>query len=107
MVQVFGPERPAVLARELTKTFETSRAATLQELHDWLLADDNQQRGEFVLLLHGRTVSGTQAIEAADRRVLEVLLGELPLKQAAALASKITGVPKNRLYDLGLELKNG
>jgi 16S rRNA (cytidine1402-2'-O)-methyltransferase len=58
-------------------------------------------------LLHGRTVSGTQAIEAADRRVLEVLLGELPLKQAAALASKITGVPKNRLYDLGLELKNG
>jgi 16S rRNA (cytidine1402-2'-O)-methyltransferase len=107
MVQVFGPDRRAVLARELTKTFETSRAGTLQELHDWLLGDDNQQRGEFVLLLHGRPVSGTREIEAADRRVLEVLLGELPLKQAAALASRITGVPKNRLYSYGLELKNG
>jgi 16S rRNA (cytidine1402-2'-O)-methyltransferase len=93
-----------VLARELTKTFETSRDGSLQELHDWLLEDDNQQRGEFVIMVHGRT-GQPDSIDAADRHVLEVLLEELPLKQAAALAAKITGVPRNRLYDSGLELK--
>jgi 16S rRNA (cytidine1402-2'-O)-methyltransferase len=105
MVASLGGERQAVLARELTKTFETSRGGSLQELHDWLLADDNQQRGEFVIMVHGRS-SQPDSIDAADRHVLEVLLQELPLKQAAALAAKITGLPRNRLYDYGLELKN-
>jgi 16S rRNA (cytidine1402-2'-O)-methyltransferase len=47
-----------------------------------------------------------QALDEAARRTFEVLLGRLPLRQAAALAAEITGVPKNRLYDYGLELKN-
>jgi 16S rRNA (cytidine1402-2'-O)-methyltransferase len=105
MVATLGGEREAVLARELTKTFETTRGGSLQELHDWLLADDNQQRGEFVIMVHGRS-GQPDSIDAADRHVLEVLLQELPLKQAAALAAKITGLPRNRLYDYGLELKN-
>jgi 16S rRNA (cytidine1402-2'-O)-methyltransferase len=104
MVATLGGKRQAVLARELTKTFETSRGGSLQELHDWLLADDNQQRGEFVIMVHGRS-GQPDSIDAADRRVLEVLLQELPLKQAAALAAKITGLPRNRLYDYGLEMK--
>jgi len=104
MVASLGGERQAVLARELTKTFETTRGGSLQELHDWLLADDNQQRGEFVIMVHGRS-GQPDSIDAADRHVLEVLLQELPLKQAAALAAKITGLPRNRLYDYGLELK--
>jgi 16S rRNA (cytidine1402-2'-O)-methyltransferase len=105
MVATLGGEREAVLARELTKTFETTRGGSLQELHDWLLEDDNQQRGEFVIMVHGRS-GQPDSIDAADRHVLEVLLQELPLKQAAALAAKITGLPRNRLYDYGLELKN-
>jgi 16S rRNA (cytidine1402-2'-O)-methyltransferase len=105
MLTVFGGERPAVLARELTKTFETSRDGTLQELLDWLLGDDNQQRGEFVIMLHGRPEPATEELGAGERKVLELLLEELPLKQAASLASRITGVAKNRLYDYGLELK--
>ena len=104
MVATLGDERQAVLARELTKTFETTRGGSLQELHDWLLADDNQQRGEFVIMVHGKS-GQPESIDAAARHVLQVLLQELPLKQAAALAAKITGLPRNRLYDYGLELK--
>ncbi len=106
MVTVLGGERAAVLVRELTKTFETSRGGTLQELLDWLLGDDNQQRGEFVIMLHGRSERDAEGLDAGQRKVLEVLLEELPLKQATSLAAKITGVARNRLYDYGLELKN-
>ena len=107
MATMIGGEREAVIARELTKTFETSRGGTLRELLDWLLGDNNQQRGEFVIMLHGRPERAADELHSGDRRVLEVLLEELPLKQAASLAARITGVPKNRLYDAGLELKNG
>jgi 16S rRNA (cytidine1402-2'-O)-methyltransferase len=106
MVTVLGGERPAVLVRELTKTFETSQGGTLQELLDWLLGDADQQRGEFVIMLHGRPDRDAEELDAGERKVLEVLLEELPLKQAASLAAKITGVSRNRLYDYGLELKN-
>ena len=107
MATMIGGEREAVIARELTKTFETSRGGTLRELLDWLQGDNNQQRGEFVIMLHGRPERAADELHSGDRRVLEVLLEELPLKQAASLAARITGVPKNRLYDAGLELKNG
>ena len=107
MATMIGGEREAVIARELTKTFETSRGGTLRDLLDWLQGDNNQQRGEFVIMLHGRPERAADELHSGDRRVLEVLLEELPLKQAASLAARITGVPKNRLYDAGLELKNG
>ncbi len=103
MKSVLGADRPVVLARELTKAFETIRRAALGELVDWVAADSNQQRGECVLLVSGYSGGGELDIEA--RRVFELLNDELSLKQAASLAAKITGVKKNLLYQYGLEQK--
>ena len=104
MLAVFGGERPAAFARELTKQFETIRAGTLIELHDWIAGDENQQRGEIVILLHGREEKEDQVIGAEAERVLRILLAELPVKQAAALAAQITGLKKNQLYQYALGL---
>ncbi|WP_423814347.1 16S rRNA (cytidine(1402)-2'-O)-methyltransferase [Pseudomonas kuykendallii] len=104
MRAVFGDERQAVLARELTKTFETIKGLPLVELHEWIAADSNQQRGECVVLVSGwQAPEGEDAVGAEALRVLDLLLGELPLKRAAALAAEITGVRKNLLYQVALE----
>lgn len=104
LTTVFGPEREAVVARELTKTFETVHGAPLGELREWLREDPNQQRGEFVLLVAGASASAAEPEQVEAERVLEVLLAELPVKQAAKLAAELTGLPRNRLYSLALEL---
>ncbi|WP_439887595.1 16S rRNA (cytidine(1402)-2'-O)-methyltransferase [Pseudomonas sp. MBLB4123] len=104
MRAVFGDERPALLARELTKTFETLKGLPLGELCAWVAADSNQQRGECVVLVAGwQAPEGEEAISAEALRVLDLLLGEMPLKRAAALAAEITGVRKNLLYQAALE----
>ena len=104
MVAVFGAAREAVYARELTKQFETVRHATLDELVRWVVEDVNQQRGEIVVLIHGATpVEAKTGDDAA--RILRILVQELPVSQAAALAAEITGQKKNRLYELALQLK--
>ncbi len=103
MLGVFGPEREVVLARELTKTFETIRRDSLAGLLAWVEADSNQQRGECVLLLRGAPAA--TGLDGDARKTLEILLEELPLKQAAALAAKISGQKKNALYQYGLELQ--
>jgi 16S rRNA (cytidine1402-2'-O)-methyltransferase len=105
MAEVLGAERAAVVARELTKTFETIRAGALSELLDWLLGDARQQRGEFVIMVHGVAPAAELAMDPQAQQVLELLMQELPLKQAAALASKITGLAKNLCYQRALELK--
>ena len=97
-----GPLLP-VLARELTKTFETIRGAPLGELVEWVRSDPDQQRGECVLAVEGAPEADEDALDPAAERVLDVLLEELPVKQAAALAARITGLKKNRLYQLALE----
>ncbi len=102
---VFGPERPAVLARELTKQFETVRAAPLGELAAWVAGDANQQRGESVLLVRGAPPAEERGLDAEAERILRILLDELPVKQAAALAAAITGLKKNQLYQCALGLK--
>lgn len=103
---IFGADRPAVLCRELTKTFETLKGLPLGQLRAWVAGDSNQQRGECVLLVAGwQAPEGDQAVSAEVVRVLDLLLGELPLKRAAALAAEITGVRKNLLYQLALERK--
>jgi 16S rRNA (cytidine1402-2'-O)-methyltransferase len=94
-----------VLARELTKLHETIHRAPLRELHEWVASDSNQERGECVLMLHGAEAGDDIAAEQV--RVLRLLLEELPLKQAAALAAKITGAKKNALYDLALGWQRG
>lgn len=103
-VTVLGGERHITFARELTKTFETIHNCRLDQALDWLKADPNQQRGEFVLLVEGAPVKDEQAISPEVQRTLELLLAELPLKQAVKLAADITGVKKNALYEKALEL---
>ena len=104
MQSVFGDERPALLARELTKTFETLKDMPLAELAAWVAADSNQQRGECVVLVAGwQALEGNEAVSAEAMRVLNLLLAEMPLKRAAALAAEITGVRKNLLYQVALE----
>lgn len=104
MQVVFGDERPALLARELTKTFETLKGMPLAELAAWVAADSNQQRGECVVLVAGwQAPEGEEAVSAEAMRVLNLLLAEMPLKRAAALAAEITGVRKNLFYQIALE----
>lgn len=106
MRDVFGGERPALLARELTKTFETLQGLPLAELCQWVAADNNQQRGECVVLVAGwQAPEGEEAVSAEALRVLDLLMAEMPLKRAAALAAEITGVRKNLLYQVALERK--
>lgn len=104
---VFGSDRSAVLGRELTKTFETLKGLPLGALRAWVEADSNQQRGECVLVVGGwQAPEQDDAIDANARRVLHLLMSELPVKRAAALAAEITGVRKNLLYQLALQEKS-
>jgi len=103
---VFGGGRVAVLGRELTKTFETLKGLPLGQLRAWVEADSNQQRGECVVLVEGwHAPQDESAVSAESLRVLDLLLAEMPLKRAAAIAAEITGVRKNLLYQAALERK--
>ena len=104
LVSCFGTDRQAVLARELTKVFETILEGMLADLVRQVTADPNQQKGEFVLVVHGASPAGADDISAETERILRILLGDLPVKQAAGLAAKITGSARNRLYALALEM---
>jgi len=104
MSEVFGPQRHAVIARELSKRFETIHGDTLANLLVWLGNDADQRKGEFVVLVQGAVVTEDEAVSAEAQRVLVLLMQELPLKQAVALSAKITGMKKNELYRLGLSL---
>jgi 16S rRNA (cytidine1402-2'-O)-methyltransferase len=100
MADVLGADRLAVLARELTKTYETIRQARLEELVHWVAGDSHQSKGEIVLMVHGAEATGPDTAEA--ERVLTILLKSLPVKEAAALAAEITGAKKNALYKQAL-----
>lgn len=103
MKKIFGENRYAVICRELTKLYETIQGGELHELYEWLLANPNQQLGEFVIVVQGDTAPAEMTSE--HRQILKILLEALPHKQAAQLASQITGISKNKLYDLALQLK--
>ena len=103
LAAVFGAERTLVMARELTKLYESVHSGPLGAAREWLLADANRQRGEFVLLVSGAAAAGD---DGEGERVLTLLLDDgLPVRQAAKLAHAITGVGKNALYELALALK--
>jgi len=108
-VAAFGPTRPAVVARELTKLHETTYRGTLGELCARAAADADIARGEIVLLVGGAPAredgGGEDGHGGALDRVLGVLLAELPLKQAAGLAAKLTGARDNEAYKRALRLK--
>jgi 16S rRNA (cytidine1402-2'-O)-methyltransferase len=97
MAAVFGAARPAVLARELTKLFETVIDADLATLVARVAADPNQSRGEFVLLVGGRPEQEDARL-AEGRRVFALLREELPPARAAKLAAAISGAPRKALY---------
>ena len=105
LVDVFEPQREIVIARELTKLFEETARLPLAEAPAWLAADPNRLRGEFVLLVS--TPPPREGMDAESERILKLLLAELPLKQAAQLASAITGHARNDLYQRALTLKDG
>ena len=101
---VLGGARRIVLARELTKLFETLHACSLADVEAWLASDPNRRKGEFVLVVEGAD-GGAGADTASAQRTLAVLLEALPLKQAVDLAAKITRGRKNDIYKLALTLK--
>ncbi len=103
-----APARRVTLARELTKQFETIVTFDAAQLPGWLAADAHHERGEFVLVLHALPVAAaTDALDEAALRTLRVLLRELPLKQAVALAAELSGAPRNALYQQALAERQG
>lgn len=106
LTQVLGAERRITFAREVTKTFETFYTCPLAEAEAWLKADTNQQRGEFVLLVEASALKVADAIPEDAVRTLKLLLADLPLKQAVKLATDITQLKKNDLYEFALQLKD-
>jgi 16S rRNA (cytidine1402-2'-O)-methyltransferase len=103
LAAVLGGERQVVLAREITKLFETIHSCPLRDAETWLLSDSNQQRGEFVVLVSGAVPQ--PGLSAETQATLTLLLDELPLKQAVQLTAKITGENRSELYQLALQMK--
>ncbi|MBT1445336.1 16S rRNA (cytidine(1402)-2'-O)-methyltransferase [Shewanella sp. JM162201] len=105
IVAVLGADRPMVMARELSKTFETFLSGTAAEVLAKVLADDNQQKGEMVLMCHGFVApeQDDEGVPAKAMETLALLAAELPLKKAAAIAAQIYNLKKNALYKAGLD----
>ncbi|MFD1383951.1 16S rRNA (cytidine(1402)-2'-O)-methyltransferase [Rhodanobacter aciditrophus] len=98
---VWGDRIQVALAREITKTFETFLSGSVADIHRILTEDSNQTRGEFVIMV---SLPEQEEDNSEALKVLKVLLKELPVKQAAALAAEITGEKKNALYKQALAL---
>lgn len=105
MSTILGSERPAVMARELTKTYETVLSTSLGELIEIAVADSNQQRGEFVIIVKGYTSVDDNEIDQGVMDTMTILLKELPIKQAASIGAKLTGLKKRDLYQWALDNK--
>lgn len=104
IVSTLGGERYIVIARELTKTFETIYGDSAENLLTWLEQDPNQLKGEMVLIIEGYKAQENE-ISAEVIRTLKLLLAEMKPKKACAIAAEIYGVKKNALYDVALNLK--
>ncbi|CAB1370253.1 putative methyltransferase [Denitratisoma oestradiolicum] len=104
LAALLEPSRELVVARELTKLFEQIVRLPLKEAVVWFAADDNRQRGEFVLIVSAPPPR--EGLDPGTERILKLLLDDLPVKQAARLAAEITGAAKNALYQRALEIKD-
>lgn len=106
--EVLGPDREMVLGREITKTFETFYSGPAAQVLEELERDPHGSRGEFVVMIRGATAeAGNDESATMDvDRVLRVLLAELPVKKVAKMASELTGLSKNELYQRALALKD-
>ena len=97
-----------VMARELTKKFETVKSGSIADIHGWVEQDSNQQRGEFVLMLAGKPPDSHaehEHIELLDK-TLKVLTPHLPVKTVARCAAELVGVTRKQAYDRALYLKS-
>jgi 16S rRNA (cytidine1402-2'-O)-methyltransferase len=104
MAEIFGQQRQAFLAREISKTFETFLQGSLDELQQQISMDTNQQRGEIVLVIAGEDEKTANTSVDSDK-VLRLLLRELPASKAASLTAKICGVDKKAMYQAALEFQ--
>lgn len=100
----FGNSREAVVARELTKAFESFKSGTIEDLRSWLSASADNRKGEFVVLIAGAPARVSKELSEEQSKVLQMLLEELPLNKAVKLAAKITRCKKNDVYRRALQL---
>jgi 16S rRNA (cytidine1402-2'-O)-methyltransferase len=105
LAETLGNHRGLIIARELTKLFETIHTCCLGEASAWLRGDANRQKGEFVLLVSGAETKNKNELSEEARRILMLLMEELPLTQAVRLAARITGESRNMIYSHALMLK--
>ena len=105
MVAIWGAERYVILARELTKTWESIHGLPVRELFEWVNVDENRYRGEMVLVVEGYKApkEASAAISSEVKKTLALLQQSLPLKKAAAITAEIYGLKKNALYKHALE----
>ncbi|MFZ7233433.1 16S rRNA (cytidine(1402)-2'-O)-methyltransferase [Avibacterium avium] len=103
MEKVFGAERYVVLARELTKTWETIHGDEVGALRQWVSEDPNRSKGEMVLIVEGNVNSEAESFSSEAIKALTLIAKELPLKKAAAIVAELYGYKKNALYQFGLE----
>ncbi len=106
MLQVFGDDREVVVAREISKTFETIKSGNVADIAAWVKSDSNQQRGEIVLLVHGAAAKSGLALDPEACRIMMILLEDLSVKQASVLAARITHVNKKILYQWAVEQRS-
>jgi 16S rRNA (cytidine1402-2'-O)-methyltransferase len=109
IADVLGSDREMVLGREITKTFETFYSGSVADVLAELERDPHGNRGEFVVMVRGAAAqAGSEEAATMDvDRILRVLLAELPVKKVAKMASELTGLSKNELYQRALALKDG
>lgn len=105
MCEVFGRDRRITLARELTKNFETIKQKSLGEMKDWVDSDDNQQRGEIVLVLEGEKLQKKNEMDNSAVALVTLLINELPPKQVSKIVAEYCSIPKKLVYDYVLSLK--
>ena len=101
--ELFGAERYVVLAREITKTWETISGDSVGNLRRWLSEDANRTKGEMVLIVEGCIETGETEFSPEAVKALKLIAAELPLKKAAAIVAELYGYKKNALYQFGLE----
>ncbi|AMP90923.1 16S rRNA (cytidine(1402)-2'-O)-methyltransferase [Legionella pneumophila] len=102
IAEIYGQDCELVLAKEITKSFERFVSGKIREIIDWLLSDPGHTKGEFVLIFPPR--SSNKELHSHEK-LLKILLEELPLKQAVAIACKLTNANKNQIYEEALKLK--
>jgi 16S rRNA (cytidine1402-2'-O)-methyltransferase len=109
LAAVFGRDRRITIARELTKRFESVHTTTLGEALEWIAADTDRKRGEFVLIVEGAPAhakaDGDDAPGAAEMRVFDLLREAMPASRAAKLAAEITGKSRDAFYRTAIGAK--